>query len=125
MKIIGPWTLVGCTRTTVTVDFDGKKSIWYHPNGHETEWILRPVIRVQGVGSGPITCPESGTDGSATAGTQPSGAACTAGSECASGSCVSNVCAGVRRRGARLGRAAAPVVAPHLRRIHGRHLGAG
>lgn len=47
IKIHGPWDIQECAQTSVTLDFDGKKSIWYHATGQGDEWVLRPVIRVK------------------------------------------------------------------------------
>lgn len=47
IKVHGPWTIVGCKVTAVTLDLDGKKSLFTHPAQQGTEWILRPVIRVK------------------------------------------------------------------------------
>jgi Domain of unknown function (DUF4382) len=109
IKVHGPWDVAECSQTAVTLDFDGKRSIWYHPTGNGDEWILRPVIRVKKSESVPVGCvPDGG------AGTTPrtcqadgdcnqgelcvehtcaggEGAACTGASECFSGTCVSGV----------------------------------
>jgi hypothetical protein len=50
IKIHGPWEITECNRTTLTIDFDAQKSIWYHPTSHGDPgdlWILRPVIRMK------------------------------------------------------------------------------
>jgi hypothetical protein len=60
IKIKGPWTIDSCTQTTVTLDFDGNKSIWYHPTNQGDQWILRPVIRTKKVAQSPGTCEEPG-----------------------------------------------------------------
>lgn len=47
-KLKGPFTVSACERHTLTIDFDGKNSIDYHQTGGpNSEWILRPVIRVK------------------------------------------------------------------------------
>ena len=69
IKIHGPWQISECKATAVTLDFDGKKSIFTHPAKQGEEWILRPVIRVKmvetvatgcsgdaGSDNGPPTC---------------------------------------------------------------------
>ncbi|MFL5273848.1 MAG: hypothetical protein ACJ79E_17460, partial [Anaeromyxobacteraceae bacterium] len=81
---------------SVTIDFDGKKSIQTHPTGSGEEWILRPVIRVRATAQDDVGC---GGDTGGTGGEQPpvlvpAGGACTANPECFSGSCVQNFCAG-------------------------------
>ena len=113
IKIHGPWQVGACKVTAVTLDFDGKQSIWYHPTGQEEEWILRPVIRVKSTDEGVVSCADDGetvgvTPPAATgpvscdpaqpscpggdvcvAGSclAPAGAPCTGASECASGTC--------------------------------------
>lgn len=49
-----------CEGGQVTIDFDGKKSIFVHPKGGGAgdEWILRPVIRLKSVRHTPGTCGE-------------------------------------------------------------------
>ena len=56
IKIHGPWEITECNRTTLTLDFDGHKSIWYHPTGQGDLWILRPVIRVKSEVVEPVGC---------------------------------------------------------------------
>jgi hypothetical protein len=64
IKIKGPWDIVECNQTAVTIDFDGKKSIWYHPTGQDDEWILRPVIHVKKGDVFEVGCvPDDGTGG--------------------------------------------------------------
>jgi len=105
IKIKGPWVVDACTETAVLLDFDGKKSIWYHPTGQGDRWILRPVIRTvratQGPGScepPPPTCdPElcaSGLCDPATDACAPGGAGtpCTLDEECLSGACFEDAC---------------------------------
>jgi hypothetical protein len=62
IKIHGPWEITACDRASVTLDFDGKKSIWYHPTGTGDEWILRPVIRTRASGHEQVGCapPDAG-----------------------------------------------------------------
>jgi Domain of unknown function (DUF4382) len=117
IKIVGPWEIADCTETAVTLDFDGKRSIWYHPTGQgnspeETGWILRPVIRVSGSSKTPVACPppESGQPPvepppaepppaeppAGDPGTPPIpvefGGTCAASAECISTSCVASFC---------------------------------
>lgn len=56
IKIKGPFELSSCDITTVTLDFDGHKSIWYHPTGNGGDWILRPVIHTKRVRSSSTPC---------------------------------------------------------------------
>lgn len=58
IKIRGPWTLDACAQLAIVLDFDAKKSIWYHPAQQGDEWILRPVIRTRGATSVPVGCQE-------------------------------------------------------------------
>lgn len=121
IKIKGPFELSSCDITTVTLDFDGHKSIWYHPTGNGGDWILRPVIRTKkvhsqsapcdgtptgggsgstGGGSGTTTGGGSGTTGGGDGGGiievggggQAPGTACTVGTQCLSGVCNSGSC---------------------------------
>jgi hypothetical protein len=98
IKIMGPWQLPECHRTDVTLDFDGKNSIWYHPAAQGSEWILRPVIRVKKSETAEVGCtPSSGGPdaGSDTPPPAPAGAgsSCTAPSECLSATCTASTCA--------------------------------
>ncbi len=85
VKIIGPWTLDACQQTTVTLDFDGNKSVYAHPTGSGTEWILRPVIRTKKVEQTDTTCGDGTGGGNPTPGV--AGTPCTSGGECLSGTC--------------------------------------
>jgi hypothetical protein len=79
IKINGPWEIAACSQTTVTLDFDGKKSIWYHPAHQESEWILRPVIRTKKILAVATGCSSGDDAGSGTSGPQtcdPSAAQC-------------------------------------------------
>jgi hypothetical protein len=100
IKIIGNWDVTSCSRTAVTIDFDGNKSIWYHPTGQGEQWILRPVIRVRSSETTPITCPpapgepppDGGSGGETPVGP---GGSCSATSACVEGlSCVEGICTG-------------------------------
>lgn len=108
IKIHGPWEIAECQATSVTLDFDGKNSIFTHPAKQGTEWILRPVIRVKltetldvGCAAPPAApvpapctsddqCPEGdkclGPIGAMVCAGPPN-APCTVGGECISGHC--------------------------------------
>ena len=109
IKIQGPWEVSACNNTEVTVDFDGHKSIWAHPTGHEGEWILRPVIRVKKSHTSPAPCEgpaDSGGLGETDGGFDENGGdvgdggvdgdgegtRCSSAAECLSGSCVNGMC---------------------------------
>jgi len=51
--------LPACPTGTITLDFDGKKSIFTHPTGNGDEWILRPVVRLKAVTAQPGDCSTS------------------------------------------------------------------
>jgi hypothetical protein len=79
IKIHGPWEITACSQTSVTLDFDGKRSIWYHPADLGSEWILRPVIHTKHASSVPVGC----------------GTACSAEAPCPEGeTCVAGLCVG-------------------------------
>jgi hypothetical protein len=67
IKLKANFDVAPCSQGSVTLDFDGKRSIFTHPLGAGAgdEWILRPVIRLKAVSlSG--SCNDSGipqTDG--------------------------------------------------------------
>ncbi len=84
IKIHGPWQISACTQTTVTLDFDGHRSIWYHETTGGAEWILRPVIRTKKTAHAPGTCGEDGGGGEEGGG---AGDACAAPADCLSGAC--------------------------------------
>ncbi len=86
IKIHGPWKVSPCTQTTVTLDFDGHRSIWYHQTTGGEEWILRPVIRTKKTAHAPGTCGEEG-GGEQGGGAGGDGDACEAPSDCLSGAC--------------------------------------
>ncbi|MBI3181908.1 MAG: DUF4382 domain-containing protein [Myxococcales bacterium] len=117
IKIKGPFGIQACNTTTVTLDFDGHKSIWVHPTGQGEEWILRPVIHTRKAGTASTPCQNpggtgggsgtggpgegsgtGGTGGTGTGGTsgggvlEGSGGACTSGTGCLSGVCVGGRC---------------------------------
>jgi hypothetical protein len=105
IKIHGPWNVSSCEETVVTLEFDGEKSLWYHPTGQGSPWILRPVIHAKRTGGVPGTC-EGGEpacvpaqcasglcdadDNCAPGG---AGAPCSDGEACLSGTCVDLACA--------------------------------
>lgn len=93
IKIHGPWKVSACNRTTVTLDFDGKKSIWLHPTGAGDEWVLRPVIRVRKTDQDAVGCDGDGSGPGSGIGA-PCGAsspACTEGLVCVQGTCKGGV----------------------------------
>jgi hypothetical protein len=116
IKIIGPWNVPDCTRTTVTLDFDGKNSIEYHQA--DGTWILRPVIRPKKTDTAAISCDAGGggptCDGQnpclegqfcnsgicTPASPGPVGSACTSGLACLSGVCTSSNTCGPGQAGA-------------------------
>jgi len=109
IKIQGPWGVNACSQTSITLDFDGHRSIWYHPTGVDAGWILRPVIHTRHSGTTPIgcgpscdlqhPCPEGETctsDGVCVAVTPPGavGAPCEGPNDCLTRTCsTSGLCA--------------------------------
>jgi hypothetical protein len=106
IKIPGPWEIAPCNETALTLEFDGKKSVWYHPTGGVSPWILRPVIHVKRVryeqtscegGGGstcvPASCASGICDATGTCAPGGEGDGCVIGDDCLSGSCVETVCA--------------------------------
>lgn len=96
IKIKGPWEISACTQTAITLDFDGEKSIWYHPTTQGDEWILRPVIRTKKVERSPSSCGDEGDTGGPppppTPGTcDPANPVCAEGQVCVAGTCVGTV----------------------------------
>lgn len=113
IKLHGPWQISECNQTTVTFDFDGKKSIFSHPAQQGTEWILRPVIRLVrsevlsvgcaqndaggDAGTGPVACDLANPQCPAESLCRPAGefstcqglpgAPCALANECLSGTC--------------------------------------
>jgi hypothetical protein len=51
IKIKGGFDWAACDSGNLTLDFDGKKSIFVHPKGAGAgdEWLLRPVVRLKSV----------------------------------------------------------------------------
>lgn len=47
LKIDGPFAIDACRTRTVTLDFDGERSIVAHPAEGGSSWVLRPVVRVK------------------------------------------------------------------------------
>ena len=96
IKIHGPWTINECEQTKITLDFDGKKSIFTHQTQQGTEWTLRPVIRVKLAETVPAECTATppGTP-PVTPVTPPVavGQPCVNGADCMSTVCTQSVCA--------------------------------
>jgi hypothetical protein len=103
IKVKGPWEIAACSQTSLVLDFDAKKSIWFHPAQQGTEWILRPVIHTRHAGTEPVGCDEGCSDAKpcpegqlcnaerqCVIDTPPPGSAgtpCSNGSQCLSGEC--------------------------------------
>ena len=63
IKIKGGFDWSACDVGNVTIDFDGKKSIFVHPKGAGAgdEWLLRPVVRLKSVSvTGDACKPDAG-----------------------------------------------------------------
>lgn len=75
VKLKGKFEVSACVKHTVTLDFDGKNSIAYHETGGpDSEWILRPVIRVKGEADEAESCStDGGTDSGTPGGDNPPG----------------------------------------------------
>lgn len=100
IKISGPWEISPCNETALSIELEGKKAVWYHPTGHGSPWILRPVVHVKRVRYAPTSC--EGGEPTCVATSCPSGicdetgacapsgaeGACTTGEECLSGVCT-------------------------------------
>jgi hypothetical protein len=56
IKLKGEFDVVGCNLTNVQMEWDGKHSIWVHPDGQGDEWLLRPVIRIGDVTGTDVGC---------------------------------------------------------------------
>jgi hypothetical protein len=58
IKIKGQFNWPNCGVGNVTIDFDGKKSIFTHPKGAGAgdEWLLRPVVRLKSISVKEGTC---------------------------------------------------------------------
>lgn len=104
IKIKGPWQIASCEKATVTIDFDGLQSLT-HPTGSNTEWILRPVIRVKKAESAPVACEPSEPTPPATTTPAGAGASCTLAAECLSGACNPDAKCAVGGPGTPCGRA--------------------
>lgn len=81
IKVKGPWRIDACTETAITLDFDGKRSIWYHPTGQGDRWILRPVVKTKRAAQAPGSCGGGGSCDPA----QCASGACDAAGQCAAG----------------------------------------
>lgn len=103
IKIHGPWHVTQCDETAVTLEFDGKKSLWYHPTGQGSPWILRPVIHAkksrpvpgecgEEPACNPQACPSGLCDPGGACAPGGTGVPCDSGEECLSGTCVSGGC---------------------------------
>jgi uncharacterized protein DUF4382 len=112
IKILGPWAVNACERTSVTLDFDGAASLQAHPTGTGTEWILRPTIHTKKSDFTPVACQDGGEGECGVESPCPSGRTCQAGTcvpdegggggaeagcetddDCQSHSCVGGQCA--------------------------------
>ena len=62
IKIKGGFDWAACANGNVTLDFDGKKSIFVHPKGAGAgdEWLLRPVVRLKSVSVDSSGCENPG-----------------------------------------------------------------
>jgi hypothetical protein len=62
IKIKGGFDVPACAQGNITLDFDGKKSIFTHPLGAGAgdEWMLRPVVRLKEVAA-TGTCSDGGS----------------------------------------------------------------
>jgi hypothetical protein len=62
IKIKGGFDLPACASGNITLDFDGKNSIFTHPLGAGAgdQWLLRPVIRLREV-EADSSCPDAGS----------------------------------------------------------------
>ena len=62
IKVKGGFDWAACANGNVTIDFDGKKSIFVHPKGAGAgdEWLLRPVIRLKSVSVDSSGCQDPG-----------------------------------------------------------------
>lgn len=80
IKVKGPWEILACNQTSLVIDFDAKKSIWFHPAKQGDEWILRPVIRTRSAVTEPVGCDEGCSD----ANPCPEGQVCDADRTCVS-----------------------------------------
>lgn len=67
IKIKGQFDWPPCALGNVTIDFDGKKSIFVHPKGAGAgdEWQLRPVVRLKSVSVTGDACVDAGVDAAA------------------------------------------------------------
>jgi Domain of unknown function (DUF4382) len=82
IKILGPWLVQACDKTSIVIDFDGLASLEVHATGTGDEWILRPVIKVKKSETSPVKCDD---EGGATCDVE---TPCNEGLVCESGKCV-------------------------------------
>jgi hypothetical protein len=61
IKLKGMFDVAGCNLTSMPIQFDGKKSIWVHPDGQGDLWLLRPVIFLGDITASNIGCTPDGT----------------------------------------------------------------
>jgi hypothetical protein len=61
IKIVGGFDLPDCAKGSITLDFDGKNSIFVHAigGGAPDQWLLRPVVRLRAVDA-VSTCADGG-----------------------------------------------------------------
>lgn len=85
IKIKGPFDIPECERLTVTLDFDGEKSIFVHGTGNG-KYIMRPVIK-PAVATSTLKCDADPEDETPAEGQEGAGSPCSENSEC-----LSNVC---------------------------------
>jgi hypothetical protein len=83
IKIIGPWDITACNKTSVTLDFNAQQSIEVHSTGGTDEWILRPTIHVKKTESSPVACGDVGPGGACDESNP-----CSEGNFCNSGTCT-------------------------------------
>ncbi len=88
IKILGPWDVGACTKTSVTLDFDGLASLEVHPTGSGSEWILRPVVKVKKTDASPVACEEAPGTGDAGVPACDTDHPCAVGQVCTEGACV-------------------------------------
>lgn len=91
IKVKGTFDLAACKTSTVTLDFDGKRSIHVHPNGRG-EWILRPVIHLKRSRHVDSPCEEDTANETPSTDGKPAGSTCEAAAECLSAVCSASLC---------------------------------
>ncbi len=60
LKLNGPFEVEACQTTTITIDFDGLRSVHVTMAGNSGLYLLRPVIFVKDVERSGLPCPISG-----------------------------------------------------------------